>query len=850
MTSATDRRGETTEYTYDLAGNVVQIDRPNKTYTTIEYNDMDQVTKLINYSKGKILSSFQYEYDLSGFIVKEIASQDKEETVTSTYAYDYRCQLVRVRMTTESGPVIEREYAYDKAGNRIMEETTSDGVVIRRVESEYDDASRLISQNIWEDSAPGHSGDKPEKPEKPHTDNGHHYGNDKGDNHIDKKGQQKKEDISSNADNQEAIANNTAELLPPDVYDSGVEAWSGKHDPDQTISYQYDENGNLTEKSGSDIDTFSYQYDNENRLRAVMQNGTILMAALYDGNGDRIFKLQRHSTSSNVPSSEEKKNNGNNKNKDKDKNNGNQGSSTNGDVPVDLALLEDVMLLPTGANKINIESFDLTGYINDVNRQYTQALMEYGKNGKYNSIYSYGLQRLGADYNGAQTVYLYDGRGSMVNETNGSGTSMSAYLYDEWGNLLSGKVHTNGFYSDLFLYNGEATDITTGLQYLRARYYDPEMGRFVQEDTFLGYIQTPLSLNLYIYVQNNPLNYIDPSGNWPWDKEEQIAARENYLQELSDKLRDLSIMSRYTKNPSFAEELTKEAKQIQTEINDLNSQVWSDSANGFVYSPEVQQEKYSYLQRKIILSEGKKPTHCVIKENTVTFRDPINATEQFGYNQAIAFLQDKFYTNLVWSNDGALFSPGNINLADYNYINQTLEVDLQKTVSWLYRLKSVRILVDNGASVFEIVAALKSMDPIQIQEGIANTITDAFDPTPGPGEGYDAFMRDFFNGTIVDHVEREIQDKANSINKLNKSIYRFVLIPTLSQDQLVVEEKRQEVIDFIDEQVELAQNNQINSLKINSKARDFYIDTLLRVRAMNMTRLQQEVLKDMEAFIR
>ena len=398
MTSATDRRGETTEYTYDLAGNVVRIDRPNNTYTTIEYNDMDQVTKLVNYSKGKILSSFQYEYDLSGFIVKEIASQDKEETVTSTYAYDYRCQLVRVRMTTESGPVIEREYAYDKAGNRIMEETTSDGVVIRRVESEYDDASRLISQNIWEDSAPGHSGDKPEKPEKPHTDNGHHYGNDKGDNHIDKKGQQKKEDISSNADNQEAIANNTAELLPPDVYDSGVEAWSGKHDPDQTISYQYDENGNLTEKSGSDIDTFSYQYDNENRLRAVMQNGTVLMAALYDGNGDRIFKLQRHSTSGNVPSSEEKKNNGNNKNKDKDKNNGNQGSSTNGDVPVDLALLEDVMLLPTGANKINIESFDLTGYINDVNRQYTQALMEYGKNGKYNSIYSYGLQRLGADY--------------------------------------------------------------------------------------------------------------------------------------------------------------------------------------------------------------------------------------------------------------------------------------------------------------------------------------------------------------------------------------------------------------------------------------------------------------------
>ena len=139
--------------------------------------------------------------------------------------------------------------------------------------------------------------------------------------------------------------------------------------------------------------------------------------------------------------------------------------------------------------------------------------MEYGKNGKYNSIYSYGLQRLGADYNGAQTTYLYDGRGSMVNETNGSGTSMSAYLYDEWGSLISGKVHTNGFYSDNYLYNAEAMDITTELYYLRARYYDPSQGRFMQQDTFLGYIETPISQNLYIYCGNSPLNYIDPSGH-------------------------------------------------------------------------------------------------------------------------------------------------------------------------------------------------------------------------------------------------------------------------------------------------------------------------------------------------
>ncbi len=54
----------------------------------------------------------------------------------------------------------------------------------------------------------------------------------------------------------------------------------------------------------------------------------------------------------------------------------------------------------------------------------------------------------------------------------------------------------------------------TGLYYLRNRYYDPELGRFITADTYRGDITDPLSLNRYIYVKNNPLKYIDPSGNF------------------------------------------------------------------------------------------------------------------------------------------------------------------------------------------------------------------------------------------------------------------------------------------------------------------------------------------------
>nr|WP_083930089.1 RHS repeat-associated core domain-containing protein [Paenibacillus sanguinis] len=54
---------------------------------------------------------------------------------------------------------------------------------------------------------------------------------------------------------------------------------------------------------------------------------------------------------------------------------------------------------------------------------------------------------------------------------------------------------------------------TTDLQYLRTRWYDPNAGRFVSKDPYEGSIDNPLSLNRYSYVVNNPLKYVDPSGN-------------------------------------------------------------------------------------------------------------------------------------------------------------------------------------------------------------------------------------------------------------------------------------------------------------------------------------------------
>ena len=63
-----------------------------------------------------------------------------------------------------------------------------------------------------------------------------------------------------------------------------------------------------------------------------------------------------------------------------------------------------------------------------------------------------------------------------------------------------------------FGYTGEMLDAESGLLYLRARYYDPSIGRFISADPYLGRMAEPVTQNRYIYVHNNPLLFVDPSG--------------------------------------------------------------------------------------------------------------------------------------------------------------------------------------------------------------------------------------------------------------------------------------------------------------------------------------------------
>ena len=447
---------------HDALNRVTEVIRSNGTKTEVSYDAEDHITKIVNTcgSCGKVISTYEYKYNDQGYVVGETATE--------------------LEAGTRKTPSWEDWYNW---GDTQKETDKAD---CEHQEKEIQTTRTYEYDDNWELTRCTEKAEGGKKTV-------HNYTYDKIGNRT---SYEKIEDGVSKAKYNYKY-NDSNQLIKR----TNAKIWG---DPGTT--YSYDKDGNLIQECDktNSADPVTYEYTAENRLAVVKQGGTVLMAAMYDGDNNRVFELDNtykwedcYGDEVLIPANQR---------------------TEDGNSPK-----EQLASLVKGGS--NAKGYTLTEYINDINRENTEVLAEYGADEKVRQAYTYGEsgigERVSVDKSEESSYYLYDGRNSVTGILTETANLTNSYQYDSYGNLTSGTADGVNYYG----YNGESTNVKTGLQYLRARYYNAENGTFTTEDSDLGTTENPLTRNRYDYTTNNPLNYSDPTGHSLWSRIKSTAKK-------------------------------------------------------------------------------------------------------------------------------------------------------------------------------------------------------------------------------------------------------------------------------------------------------------------------------------
>jgi RHS repeat-associated protein len=258
----------------------------------------------------------------------------------------------------------------------------------------------------------------------------------------------------------------------------------------------------------------SYSYDDLYRLTGVTYPDTTTQAYTYDNVGNRLTKVEGSTTSYTYDNADRMTsaggvtytydNNGNQTGRGTDvfgwdAEDRLTSATVNGTAVSYAYRGDDLRHSKTTGGVTTVYTWDLAAEL--------PVVLQEG-----NTTYVYGLGLI-SQTTGTDTSYpLADGLGSTAALTDSSGAVTATYTYDVFGAVRSG----TGTGSTDFGFAGQQDDPALGYQYLRARYYDPATGRFISKDPFPGVPGNPQSQHAYLYVQNNPINFIDPTGAIIW----------------------------------------------------------------------------------------------------------------------------------------------------------------------------------------------------------------------------------------------------------------------------------------------------------------------------------------------
>ncbi|MFS1514767.1 polymorphic toxin-type HINT domain-containing protein [Chengkuizengella sp. SCS-71B] len=511
--TVTNAEGYTSEFKYDLAGNLLSSTDGNGNTMNYEYNQF-HLLKSITDPLGQTVS---YVYDLEGRLRTEVDRNNQ----TIAYVYNRDHQLVTRSI---EGDENREKFLYNKDGS-ILAAINDNGVNEYRytangyLASEWRNGQQILTYeydqngNIVGFVEP--SGDWTRYSYDDH-------------NRIQKvfDGEELLATYNYNKDSTIANTQYSTGIQSDYTYDKDLNilGLTHKNTQNEIISqyvYTYDVNGNLLSEIENGELT-EYTYDKLNQLHTVFRNNE-LETYTYDAIGNRIEKIKGTDTTT-------YRYDPNNRLLEQILN-GTQTTFTydpNGNLLKEITGEQEKTYTYDGYNRL-IQTFmpDGTWMDYDYNAQgwrhaisengirseftehFGQVILEQNNVGEVVNRTLRGYSILAQqDHKDNSGYYLQNGHGDVVSIVDGTGKILNAYEYDAFGNTTNAIEQV----ANRFLYAGEQFDAITDQYYLRARYYNPQIGRFTQEDTFRGD-----GLNLYVYVSNNPLRYIDPSGYWKDD---------------------------------------------------------------------------------------------------------------------------------------------------------------------------------------------------------------------------------------------------------------------------------------------------------------------------------------------
>lgn len=545
IASTTDPNGYTTNYEYDIMNNTTKISNGNtvNSYTyennnlktishngityTFNYDNFGNITEtkvgnqtLVNdtYDKisGNLIKSvygngheINYEYDN----FDRIKSREESNRIIN-YSYDNRGNLSKIQTND-----FTKNYIYDLSG-RLSEENQDDKFITK---FSYDKYNNLNSINYT-------LGD---------TTNILNYTYD-----IDNKLTQlnnikynydKLNRISSKVINDKYKIKYSFENIGENKTTTNIKTIQNGNDK---LEYDYDNNGNIISIKQNSKVLNEYEYDNLNQLVKEHDNnqkqtilytydtgGNILSKKIYEYKTDTLIKEINYSYNNDNWKDQLTNYNGNQITYDEIGNPlsyGNNISFTwqNGrelasykDDDKEITYKYDENGIRT-EKKVNNETYKY--YLND-----TDIIFEETPEGTI--YYTYDTTGLVSfSYKNKEYYYIKNLQNDIIGLLDEDFNVIANYAYDSWGKIISitdkeGKEITDENHVaniNPFRYRSYYYDKETGLYYLNSRYYNPEIGRFINADGILGANADEISYNLYAYVSNNPINLTDNGGEF------------------------------------------------------------------------------------------------------------------------------------------------------------------------------------------------------------------------------------------------------------------------------------------------------------------------------------------------